>query len=128
MLIPIGSPVHSLAASSCLSYVLTGCEDGYVRAWDTWDSANGKSLLTAHQRGIGGLGEGVTKGGVCRGWWANDVPIPPPPPSSVAPRAEDDADDPPPTSAREPVYSLAMQRDALWGVSGTSVSSFALSP
>ena len=122
MSIPIHSPVHSLAATPCLSYVLTGSEDGYVRAWDTWSSANGGSLMTAHQRAVGGLGEGVTKGGVCRGWWENEGPLPPSAGSTSATGLNGvDNDNSERQRAREPVYSLALQRDALWGLSGTAV-------
>lgn len=124
MSIPIHSPVHSLAATPCLSYVLTGSEDGYVRAWDTWSSANGGSLMTAHQRAVGGLGEGVTKGGVCRGWWENEGPLPPLGSStSISGLDGVDIDGSERHRLREPVYSLALQRDALWGLSGTAVRS-----
>ncbi|BEJ10977.1 hypothetical protein CspHIS471_0103990 [Cutaneotrichosporon sp. HIS471] len=100
--IPLPTAVHSIATSTCLSYLLTGGQDGHVRAYDFWASVNGGQVMTAQQRSIVGLGEGVHKAGVGRGWWSCEV--------------EDGA---PPTKRIEPVYSLACEGDALWALAGS---------
>jgi transcriptional activator SPT8 len=70
---------------------------------------NGAQAMTAQQRSMVGLGEGVSKAGVARGWWANEV-------SSTGMENGSDAG-----SRREPVYSLACEGDGLWALTGTKV-------
>lgn len=94
--IPLPSAVHALASSACLSYLLTGSQDGNVRAYDFWSSVNGGQVMTAQQRAVVGLGESVHKAGVGRGWWSCEV-----------------------DSKPEPVYSLACESDALWSAAGS---------
>jgi transcriptional activator SPT8 len=111
---------HSLAASRCMTHLLTGSDDGYVRDYDFYASCNGKVLLTAPQRQHCGLGEGVMKGGVVRMWWEN------PSGEGGAGGAGGDVT-PGPTGPLEggapsPVYCMAVHSDAMWGLSGTSVS------
>lgn len=118
--IPNPAPIYSLASTACLSYLLTGSSEGYVRAYDFWGSVNGKQMMTAQQRTLVGLGEGVNKAGVTRGWWANEVA------KSVqdgntngvngASGVQEDQARP------EPVYSMAMESDGLWALTGTKVS------
>ncbi|WVR07353.1 hypothetical protein IAU60_004394 [Kwoniella sp. DSM 27419] len=102
--IPLPSAVHSLASTMCMSYLLAGSQDGYVRAYDLWGSVNGAQMMTAQQRSVVGLGETVNKAGVGRGWWANEVDgiVG----GSVAKRSE-------------PVYSMACESDGLWALAGT---------
>lgn len=95
---PILSPVFSLVATPCLSWVLTGSEDGFIRAWDTYASANAGLKPTIKIEDI--LREGPRIGGISRGWWGNDAG---------------------PERRKEAVHSLAIQREALWGLSGTEV-------
>ncbi|WVQ99819.1 hypothetical protein IAU59_006962 [Kwoniella sp. CBS 9459] len=102
--IPLPSPVHSLAATSCLSYLLAGSQDGYVRAYDLWASVNGGQMMTAQQRSVVGLGETVSKAGVGRGWWANEV-------DGIAAGGIQ--------KRSEPVYSMAAESDGLWALTGT---------
>ncbi|WWD18894.1 hypothetical protein CI109_103349 [Kwoniella shandongensis] len=102
--IPLPSAVHSLATSACSSYLLAGSQDGYVRAYDLWGSVNGAQMMTAQQRSVVGLGETVSKAGVGRGWWANEVEGING--GQVGKRAE-------------PVYSMACEGDALWSLTGT---------
>ncbi|KAK8854961.1 hypothetical protein IAR55_003701 [Kwoniella newhampshirensis] len=102
--IPLPSAVHSLATSTCSSYLLAGSQDGYVRAYDLWGSVNGAQMMTAQQRSVVGLGETVSKAGVGRGWWANEVEGING--GQVGKRAE-------------PVYSMACEGDALWALTGT---------
>ncbi|WVF72598.1 hypothetical protein IAT40_007416 [Kwoniella sp. CBS 6097] len=102
--IPLPSPVHSLATTSCLSYVLAGSQDGYVRAYDLWASVNGGQMMTAQQRSVVGLGETVSKAGVGRGWWANEV-------EGISAGGIE--------KRSEPVYSMAAESDGLWALTGT---------
>lgn len=63
--------------------------------------------MTAQQRSLVGLGEGVNKAGVVRGWWANEV-------EGIRDGAV--------SKRMEAVYSMAMEGDGLWSLSGTQVS------
>lgn len=105
--ISLPSAVHSLATTMCSSYLLTGSQDGHVRAYDLWSSVNGNQLMTAQQRSVVGLGEGVNKAGVSRGWWNNEV-------------EQGEGEDA--WRSLEPVYSLACESDGLWAAAGTRVS------
>lgn len=62
--------------------------------------------MTAQQRTFVGLGEGLTKGGVPRGWWTNEV---------------DGIQGGVVSKRVEGVYSLAVEGDGLWALSGTQV-------
>ncbi|KAJ9101144.1 hypothetical protein QFC21_003362 [Naganishia friedmannii] len=75
IVIPHPCATYSLAATPCLSYLLTGNQDGYVRSWDFWASANSGSALTAVQRSVANLGEGVNKAGVAKGYWKNEAEV-----------------------------------------------------
>ena len=63
--------------------------------------------MTAQQRSIVGLGEGVNKAGVVRGWWTNEV---------------EGIKDGAVAKRMEAVYSMVMEGDGLWALSGTQVS------
>lgn len=106
--IPHPVPTHSLASSFCMSHLLTGSEDGYIRDYDIFTSVNGKITLTAPQRHHCNVVEGNMKAGQIRCWWEN--------PDYLGPQAGY------PTigeSLLSPVYSLAMHSDALWALGGT---------
>jgi transcriptional activator SPT8 len=138
IVIPQPGHVHSLAVTPCMSYLLTGSEDGHVRAYDFWASANGKNFLSTQQRAMATLGEGVNKGGVVRGYWKNEVdveevvgdapeqstPAGPALPWMQAAQATQIQKEVVKVKKMQPVYSMAIQSDALWVVSGTEVSSF----
>ncbi|WWC71767.1 uncharacterized protein I206_105726 [Kwoniella pini CBS 10737] len=102
--IPLPSPVHSLASTSCLSYLLAGSQDGYIRAYDFWGSVNGGQMMTAQQRSVVGLGETINKAGVGRGWWANEI---------------EGVNGGVVSKRVEPVYSIACEGDGLFAVTGT---------
>lgn len=151
IVIPHPCATYALAATPCLSYLLTGNQDGYVRAWDFWASANSGSALTALQRGVANLGEGVNKAGVGKGYWRNEAEV-----EEVVggdagngklkeKKQQNGANDaafsfleagqvdPVPLERKrvkrlEPVYSLAVQSDGLWSLSGTEVSYRSLPP
>lgn len=124
--IPIPSPVHCIASTACLSYLLTGSQDGYVRAYDFWASVNGGQVMTAQQRAVVGLGEGVNKAGVGRGWWAVEVPearastpVPGAAGASAGAGGAATGTATPGGKKQEPVYSLACDPDGLWSAAGT---------
>ncbi|EJD52927.1 WD40 repeat-like protein [Auricularia subglabra TFB-10046 SS5] len=99
--IPHPIATHCLAASLCMSHLLTGSQDGYIRDYDIFASCNGKTFLTAPQRHHCGLGDSTMKAGTLRGWWASS------PPNA-------------PGESIPPVYSMAVHSDALWGLSGNA--------
>ena len=101
--LPHPVPTHSLATTPCMTHVLTGSEDGYIRDYDIFSAVNGKTFLTAPQRHHAGVVEGSLKAGQVRSWWEN-----PETPMST------------PNSERPPVHSLALHGDALWCLSGTN--------
>ncbi|PCH38001.1 WD40 repeat-like protein [Wolfiporia cocos MD-104 SS10] len=101
--IPHPVPTHCLASSLCMSHLLTGSEDGYIRDYDVFAAVNGKIFLTAPQRHHCGVMEGLMKAGQIKFWWEN-------PAFQDAGRPED--------VSLSSVYSLAMQSDALWALSG----------
>ena len=61
--------------------------------------------MTAQQKSTVGLGEGVNKAGVPRGWWSVEV-------DGVGGERK-----------KEAVYSMACEGDGLWALAGTQVSS-----
>lgn len=137
IVIPQPGHVHSLAATPCMSYLLTGSEDGYVRTYDFWASANGKNMLSTQQRAMATLGEGVNKGGVVKGYYKNEVEIeevvgeeeeePPQDNGPALPWLQTASQPAKPakeivkTRKMQPVHSLAVQGDGLWALSGTEV-------
>ncbi|KAF9052886.1 WD40-repeat-containing domain protein [Panaeolus papilionaceus] len=104
--LPHPTPTHALAASSCMTHLLTGSDDGYIRDYDIFAAVNGKSFLTAPQRHHAGVVEGLMKSGQLRFWWENPVA------TNVKQSSDDD-------STQAPVFSLAAQSDALWALAGT---------
>ncbi|KAI0748149.1 WD40 repeat-like protein [Daedaleopsis nitida] len=104
--IPHPCATHALASSQCMTHLLTGSDDGYVRDYDIFAAVNGKVFLTAPQRQHCGVIEGIMKAGQIRCWWENAIPTMNPD-GTIA------------DSPLYPVYSLAMQSDALWSISGS---------
>ncbi|CAD6892559.1 unnamed protein product [Tilletia controversa] len=98
--------VHAFAMSADSTVLLTGGSDGYVRSYDLYKTMNGRQMLTQSVRHA--YVEGVVRAGVMTHFWGNDE----------IPRKMNPAlvEDELPVSA---VHSLACQRDALWGLSGT---------
>lgn len=107
--LPHPVPTHALASSFCMTHLLTGSDDGYIRDYDIFSAVNGKNFLSAPQRSHSSVVEGTMKSGQLRFWWEN-----PPDVSTIdgpSLREED--------AALSPVYSLAMHSDALWTLAGT---------
>lgn len=92
-----------------MTHLITGSDDGYIRDYDLFAAVNGKIFLTAPQRQHCGVIEGIMKAGQVRCWWENAIPMA---------NADGSAGEAP----MYPVYSLAMQSDALWSLSGSDVS------
>ncbi|KAF8580866.1 WD40 repeat-like protein [Ramaria rubella] len=99
---------HSLASSMCMTHLLTGSDDGYIRDYDVFTACNGKNFLSQPQRQHCGIQEGAIKAPVARMWWENPLR----PPGQI--------DDNPVGPFLSPVYSLLVHSDALWGLSGSS--------
>ncbi|KAJ3889446.1 WD40 repeat-like protein [Lentinula edodes] len=104
--IPHPAPTNALAASSCMSHLLTGSEDGYIRDYDIFTALNSKNFLSAPQRQHTGVVEGLMKAGHHRFWWENNL-------SSNFSGVNEDR-------TLVPVHSLAMHSDALWVLAGTN--------
>ncbi|KAG0739860.1 hypothetical protein G6F57_004595 [Rhizopus arrhizus] len=93
-------PVFSVATTRCYRWVLTGCEDGYIRKWDFFTSMNGKTSLAQalrHQHV-----DSVIYSGVLSSWWEN----------------EEQSEDVPGEHKLSAIYSLALHSEALWALQG----------
>ncbi|CAO3694237.1 unnamed protein product [Umbelopsis ramanniana] len=118
-IIPVGAaihpnPIYSIAATRCFRWVLTGSEDGYVRKWDFFASMNGKTMLTQVQRHQ--LVDSITKAGYLASWWENEEQ--PEEPKLKAEPSETSEATPAPEPKLSPVYSVDIQSDGLWALSG----------
>ncbi|KAI1114149.1 WD40-repeat-containing domain protein [Nemania sp. NC0429] len=102
MAAPMATSVNAMAITPDLRYWMTGGSDGYIRKYDGPATINGKTLLTVAQRHP--FVDSVTKAGVLLSYWENAEP------QSSAARQED--------LVLSPVYSLAIQSQALWLLSG----------
>ncbi|KZP19470.1 WD40 repeat-like protein [Athelia psychrophila] len=105
------TPTHGLAHSLCMTHLLTGSDDGYIRDYDIFAAVNGNAFLTAPQRHHCGVVEGIMKAGQIRYWWEN-------------PKLGGSA---PEESSIAPVYSLLLQSDALWSLAGSNTGHINLS-
>jgi transcriptional activator SPT8 len=103
---PHPAPTHALSASFCMTHLLTGSDDGYIRDYDVFSTLNGKMFLTAPQRQHCGVVEGILKAGQLIFWWEN--------PGSPNVEGLDEV----PLS---PVYSMITHSDALWTLAGSKV-------
>ncbi|KAF8651463.1 hypothetical protein AX16_004762 [Volvariella volvacea WC 439] len=112
--LPHPVPTHSLASSFCMTHLLTGSDDGYIRDYDIFSAVNGKNFLTAPQRHHSGVVEGIMKAGQIRCWWENPGVVYT---SGLDPAKMLQDDD----LTLSPVYSMAMHSDALWMLAGTEV-------
>ncbi|KAG6917974.1 hypothetical protein DXG01_017158 [Tephrocybe rancida] len=110
--LPHPVPTHALASSLCMTHLLTGSDDGYIRDYDIFSAVNSKIFLTAPQRHHSGVVEGIMKAGQLRFWWENPALSD----STKLNTVPGIAAEPLPLS---PVYSLVMHSDALWTLAGT---------
>ncbi|KAL8901017.1 MAG: hypothetical protein Q9207_005410 [Kuettlingeria erythrocarpa] len=100
---PHSTSINSITATPDLRWVFSGGADGYIRKFNWIETVNGKSMLTVAQRHP--FVDSVTKAGVLLSYWENED-------SQVKAMATEDG---PYLSS---VYSLAVQRDGLWLLSG----------
>ena len=101
MAAPQSTSINAIAATPDMRYWFTGGSDCYVRKYDGVATVNGKTLLTVAQRHP--FVDSVVKAGVLMSYWDNEEPV-------VKNPGED--------QTLSPVYSLAVQSQALWMLSG----------
>lgn len=101
MAAPQSTSINAITATPDMRYWFSGGSDCYVRKYDGAATVNGKTLLTVAQRHP--FVDSVTKAGVLMSYWENEEP------NSKSPNDE---------HALSPVYSLAVQHEALWLLSG----------
>ncbi|ROV98680.1 hypothetical protein VMCG_06751 [Cytospora schulzeri] len=106
MAAPQATSINALAITPDLRYWITGGSDGYIRKYDGPGTINGKQLLTVAQRHP--FVDSVTKSGILMSYWEN---LEPAPPNSRGPASESER-------VLSPVYSLAVQSEALWLLAG----------
>ncbi|KAH8588093.1 WD40-repeat-containing domain protein [Bisporella sp. PMI_857] len=104
MAAPQSTSINALTATPDMRYWFTGGSDCYVRKYDGVATVNGKTLLTVAQRHP--FVDSVVKAGVLMNYWDNEEPVLRSPGGGL----ED--------HPLSPVYSLAVQSDALWMLSG----------
>ncbi|KAL8975453.1 MAG: hypothetical protein Q9197_000308 [Variospora fuerteventurae] len=100
---PHSTSINSITATPDLRWVFSGGADGYIRKFNWIETVNGKSMLTVAQRHP--FVDSVTKAGVLLSYWENE--------DSQAKVST--GEEGPYLSS---VYSLAVQRDGLWLLSG----------
>lgn len=109
MAAPQGTSINAIAATPDMRYWFSGGSDCYIRKYDGVATVNGKTPLTVAQRHP--FVESVTKCGVMMSYWDNEEPA-----------AKSHGEDP----LLSPVYSLAVQSQALWMLSGLESGSINL--
>ncbi|MCJ1474048.1 Transcription factor spt8 [Lambiella insularis] len=98
---PHSTSINAIAATPDLRWVFSGGADGYIRKFNWVETANSKVMLTVAQRHP--FVDSVTKAGVLTSYWENEEPQTKP------------GDDGQTLSS---VYSLAVQNQGLWLLSG----------
>ncbi|KAH7342398.1 WD40-repeat-containing domain protein [Rhexocercosporidium sp. MPI-PUGE-AT-0058] len=109
MAAPQSTSINAITATPDMRFWFSGGSDCYIRKYDGAATVNGKTLLTVAQRHP--FVDSVVKAGVLMSYWDNEEPL------SKAPNEE------PPFS---PVYSLAVESQALWMLSGLESGSINL--
>lgn len=104
MAAPQSTSINAVAVTPDMHWVFSGGTDGYVRMYNWMDTVNGKVPLTVAQKHP--FVDSVMKAGSLVTYWENEEPTVRTPPS---------ADEGKWTS---PVYSLAVQHQAAWLLSG----------
>ncbi|KIN04510.1 hypothetical protein OIDMADRAFT_116415, partial [Oidiodendron maius Zn] len=106
---PQSTSINAIAATPDMRYWFTGGADCYIRKYDGVATVNGKTLLTVAQRHP--FVDSVVKAGVLMSYWDNEE-------STVKTLGDD--------QTLSPVYSLAVQSQALWILSGLESGSINL--
>ncbi|CAG8492711.1 1399_t:CDS:10 [Funneliformis mosseae] len=117
--------IYALDATKNMRWIFTGGDDGFVRKYDFFASMGGKTLLTQNQKHA--QVESVQKAGVIVSYWENEEqPLPsaiPKPEKTNGPSEEGATPiiipEPPVQELKmSPVYSLAVQSEAVWLLTG----------
>ncbi|KAG8624978.1 hypothetical protein KVT40_006729 [Elsinoe batatas] len=108
MAAPQGTSINALTATPDMRWVFSGGGDGYVRMYNWVETANGKVPLTVAQKHP--FVDSVMKAGSLTTYWENEEVAP----SSRTPPAQAGDE----SKETSPVYSLAVQHQALWLLSG----------
>ena len=104
---PQSTSINAITATGDMRWVFSGGSDGYIRKYNWVETVNGKLMLTVAQRHP--FVDSVVKAGVLMTYWENwDVPSR----NSTSQSSEESA-------TLSPVYSLAVQNQALWLLAGT---------
>ncbi|KAJ2617595.1 Transcription factor spt8 [Coemansia sp. RSA 1365] len=98
--------IYATAAVANMRWLFTGGEDGYIKKWDFFATANGKQQLTQGQRHA--YVDSVTKAGVLASYWDH---------SDLSPSGND---------MLSPVYSMDVQSEGMWLASGMKSGRIAL--
>lgn len=98
---PQSTSINAITATPDMRYWFSGGSDCFIRKYHGPDTVNGKTLLTVAQRHP--FVDSVVKAGVLMSYWDNEEP-------NKGPGGEE--------HPLSPVYSLAVQSQALWMLSG----------
>ena len=111
---PQSTSINAITATGDMRWVFSGGSDGYVRKYNWVETVNSKLMLTVAQRHP--FVDSVVKAGVLMTYWENwDVPS-----RNTASQPSEE------TATLCPVYSLAVQNQALWLLAGTDSGSIRL--
>lgn len=101
-------PVYCVDFSWGLKWMFTGGADGFIRKYNFYESVNNKLPLTVAQRHP--FVDSITRSGVCVSYWENEQPTL----EREMTKVKDSLYEP----RLSPVYSLAVQSEALWLLAG----------
>ncbi|KAG5439009.1 hypothetical protein PCANB_002340 [Pneumocystis canis] len=103
---PHSTSINIITATSCIRWIFTGGNDGYIRKYDFFSSMNGKIPLTVAQKHP--FVDSVVNAGVLLSYWENknsqELST-----TSISTNSN---------HKLSPVYCLAVNRHALWMLSG----------
>jgi transcriptional activator SPT8 len=102
------SPVYCVDFSWGLKWMFTGGADGFIRKYNFYESVNNKLPLTVAQRHP--FVDSITRSGVCVSYWENEQPTL----ERDVSKVKDSLYEP----KLSPVYSMAVQSEALWLLAG----------
>nr|POF07038.1 transcription factor spt8 [Quercus suber] len=105
MAAPQSTSINAVAATPDMKWVFSGGTDGYVRMYNWVETANGKVPLTVAQKHP--FVDSVMKAGSLVTYWENEEPQ-----LRTPPQNSDEG------KWTSPVYSLAVQHQAVWLLSG----------
>jgi transcriptional activator SPT8 len=108
---PQSTSINAFCATPCMRWVFTGGSDGYIRKFDWFGSMNGKVPLTVAQKHS--FVDTVTRAGILLSYWENEDLTT----NNSFLHVPETVDD----LKLSPVYSLAVQNQSLWILSGLEV-------